>query len=170
VTKAKPVSRTQGAVDMVDKLLAEMDPQVLLAGALGAVAVKGGIIPPFTRMLMAMSSMGGITDGLAALDKDYAENKSKYLDVMTLGSWFGGGIPGILGTILFQSEKTVDGTTVTASTDQVNAAEAMRGAMAAGALEAMMMMAFMQNPGSMELVGKVIDKVGSGAGAALAAL
>jgi len=156
MTKPKPLARTQEAATVIDKLVAEIDPQVLLAGALGAVAVKGGMIPPFTRLLMAMGSFDG---DMTLLSSDYAENKDKYLNAFSAMSWYGGLVPGILGTIFFQSEKAQpDGTTASAT-----AAESMRGAMAAGMLEAMMMMAFMQNPGAMDLVGKLADKLGGGA-------
>ncbi len=165
---AKPVKGIESKAEALDRLVAELDPQLLLAGALGAVAVKGGLIPPFTRMLMAISNLGGSVDvALAAIDKDYQDNKTKYMDAFSALSFTGGLIPGIFGTIFFQSEKGnpswENPTPVPVNIAQVSAAEAMRGMMAAGALEAMMMMAFMQNPKAIETVTSLVKEAAGGA-------
>ena len=102
----KATSKAVEAATAIDKVFEQVDVEVLLAGALGAVAARGGIVPPFTRMLMAIGSMSTGTDAIAnTLIADYKENKDMYMDVFSGLSFVGGLIPGIFGTIFFQSKK-----------------------------------------------------------------
>lgn len=134
MTRKKAVNATQNAVSMADKLLAQIDPEIVLAGALGAVATAGGITPPLTRMLMAV---GGNTD----LGSDIADKAAQtYYDVAQWGS----PILFALGMSFGESQP---------STQQKATTQAV---VAAGAMEAMMMMAFMKNPNAMSSLASLI--------------
>lgn len=127
--RKKAANATQSAADIADKLLAQIDAEVLLAGALGAVATAGGITPPLTRLLMAV---GGNVD----LGSDIANKAAQtWYDVAQWGS----PILFALGMTFGESGGSQD-KNVKATTQAV---------IAAGAMEAMMMMAFMKNPNAM---------------------
>jgi len=152
--------------------------RLILAGALGGVASAYGMIGPFTRLMMAISASSGATqDVLDTITKDHDAQKA-LLDAATFVSLnpITFGIPTILMGLFFQSEKKViemkDGTKaeVEKTSEEKNAENARRAMIASGALEAMMMMAFMKNPGSMQMIGELIGSAKSGAGALLGAL
>jgi hypothetical protein len=133
MTRRKAVSKAQDAVNMADKLLAQVDPEVLLCGALGAVATAGGITPPLTRLLM---SIGGNVD----LGSDIANKAgTAWYDVAQFGS-----------PILFALGLSFGDN---ASTPAAKASQ--QAVIAAGAMEAMMVMAFMKNPAAMEMLSKL---------------
>jgi len=135
MTKAKAPSKAMERAEIADKLLAQIDPEVLLAGALGAVATAGGITPPLTRMLMAV---GGNTD----LGSDIANKAAQtWYDVAQWGS------PVLFALGLTFGENAPDAEK-RASTQAI---------VAAGAMEAMMMMAFMKNPSAMESLSKLVS-------------
>jgi hypothetical protein len=122
------------AVDWADKLLKELDAEVLIVGALGGVAASGGIVPPFTRLMMTFGGSGD--DFMQASWKALPLAPSPPLALLT--TWLSG--------------KDESGNTVDPSRYAVAAS---------GALEAMMMMTLMKNPGFLELIGKAVDKIPS---------
>ena len=134
--RKKAANATQSRVETLDKLLAQIDPEIVLAGALGAVATAGGITPPLTRMLMAV---GGNTD----LGSDIANKAATaWYDVAQFGS-----------PILFALGMTFG----ESGGSQDKAARASQQAVvAAGAMEAMMMMAFMKNPNAMSALASLV--------------
>ena len=138
--RKKAVKATESAVSMADKLLAEVDPEVLLCGALGAVATAGGITPPLTRLLMAV---GGNVD----LGSDIANKAGQtFYDVAQWGS----PVLFALGLTFGESGGSQD-KSVKATTQAV---------VAAGAMEAMMMMALMKNPNAMQAIASLIPTKG----------
>jgi len=136
MTRKKPVSATQTRADVADKLLAEIDPEVLLAGALGAVATAGGITPPLTRMLMAV---GGNVD----LGSDIANKAGQaWYDVAQFGS------PVLFALGMSFGDSKPDSA-------QKASAQAV---VAAGAMEGMMMMALMKNPNAIQAITSLATK------------
>jgi len=134
-----PRKAIETPVEAIDKLVSDLDAEVLLAGGLGAIAASRGIVPPFTRLLLALNSGLNIDDFLG-----------KALS-MGVSPWSGiGGVWASLAAGI--SGQWEDGTKV--SPDVYALA-------ASGALEAMMMMSLVKNPGFLELVGKLIDKAPS---------
>ena len=134
--RKKAANATQSRVETLDKLLAQIDPEIVLAGALGAVATAGGITPPLTRLLMAV---GGNVD----LGSDIANKAGQtWYDVAQWGS----PILFALGLSFGESGGSQD-KSVKATTQAV---------VAAGAMEAMMMMAFMKNPNAMQALTSLI--------------
>ena len=132
--RKKAVRATESASDVADKLLAQIDPEIVLAGALGAVATAGGITPPLTRLLMAV---GGNVD----LGSDIANKAGQtWYDVAQWGS------PILFALGMSFGDNSPD-KQVKASTQAV---------VAAGAMEAMMMMAFMKNPNAMQALTSLI--------------
>lgn len=133
--------------DILDKLLSDIDAEVLLAGALGAVAASGGITPPLTRILMVFSE--GVNVDLGAANAA----ASTWYDVAKWGS----PLAFILGPdVTFGSDKKDNETVIK-----------MRALMASGALEAMMMMSLAKNPGAIEAIGNAVAKAGGAAAALL---
>ena len=134
--RKKAASKAVEAADIADKLLAQIDAEVLLAGALGAVATAGGITPPLTRLLM---SIGGNVD----LGSDITNKAAQtWYDVAQWGS----PILFALGVSFGESGGSQD-KSVKATTQAV---------VAAGAMEAMMMMAFMKNPNAMSALASLV--------------
>jgi len=132
-----PGNAAETAIKGLDALLKEIDPEVLLAGSLGAIAASRGIIPPFTRLLMAMNS------SLQAEDI-----KEKALKV-SISPWAGIGTVWA-GIAAFATGRDEEGQPV--DPDKYALA-------ASGAMEAMMMMSLVKNPGFLELIGKGIEKI-----------
>ena len=175
--RKKAANATQTRVDAIDKIFEQVDAEVILAGALGGIASAYGMVGPFTRLMMGIAGAGGMTqDALNLISKDY-ELKKAVLDAATLfavGPGFS--VPGVLAGIFFQSEKKLmdigNGQTVEVDKTQQekDGENAQRALIASGALEAMMMMAFMKNPGSMQLISALMEKATSGVGALAKAL
>lgn len=169
--------KTESKADVLDKLFAQVDAEVLLAGALGGVASAYGMYGPFTRLMMAISSSSGATkEVLDTITKDH-ETQKALLDAGTLlavGPFFS--IPTLLAGIFFQSEKKVidlgngQKEEVNKTEEEKKADNARNALIASGALEGMMMMAFMKNPGSMQLISDLVAAGKSGAGALLTAI
>jgi hypothetical protein len=128
------------AIEGLDALMQEIDPEVLLAGALGAVAASRGIVPPMTRLLMTFSSNIDIKSDL--------ERMAGAVVAGPIG--LASGVWGSLTAAM--TGKTPEGEGV--PVDQYALA-------ASGALEAMMMMSLVKNPGLPELIGKLVDKIPS---------
>ena len=59
--RKKAANATQTRADVLDKIFAQVEPVELAVGALGAIATRGGLTPPITRMMQAFST-GEITD------------------------------------------------------------------------------------------------------------
>jgi len=60
----KAISKAQEASKALDRIFAEVDPNLVLAGLLGGTATAGGVIPPFTRLL---TTMGGSSQDINIL-------------------------------------------------------------------------------------------------------
>jgi len=133
------------AADIADKLMAEIDPEVLLAGMLGAIATYGGITPPLTRILEALS------------DKTVG---SDIVDIITFNPYVAayGAISGT-GWVSW-----VDLLTGGKPPDDPTEAEKQRkryALMAAGAMEGMMMMTLVKNEKMMGMIADLAGKLGS---------
>jgi len=141
--RAKKASKSDSEkiVEMVDRLVAQVDPEVILAGLLGGIAVQGGLKPPFTRMLemMSGSSSGDYSAALKAA--------LPWLPISPVGGFFIG-----LSELLSGD----DG-------DNKTAAVSARALVASGIMEGMIMMAAMKNPGTMEALGKGFEAIASSA-------
>lgn len=137
----KAVSKAQEASKALDRIFAEVDPNLLVAGLLGGTATLGGIIPPFTRLMMVMGDSGA----------DY----QKLFDAgaTTFGYGFAGVIPGLF--------KLYTGSTD--SNDPTGGDPTKAALFASGALEAMLMYKAFSTPGLLESVvsapAKIIDAV-----------
>lgn len=134
----------ESSADKFDKLFAQIDPEVMFAAFLGAMATYGGIVPPMTRLLMAIS---GKTD----VGKDINEGIAKFLTLspglalLSGGEWSN-------WYDLFNTLKPVP---KGASADAVEAHRLMIGMMASGAMEGMIMMTLVKS--HPELLGQSID-------------
>lgn len=136
---------TQGVrtrIDPQEPLMAvieRLDPEVILVGLLGGIAAGGGIVPPFTRML---SAFGGMSSDVTDLYNRMGPS------ALALGV----SPPAALLALL--TNKNEDGS---------SGPPERYALMASGALEAMVMMSLVKNPGFLEamgnLAGKAIDKI-----------
>jgi len=131
----KPVRATETRVDIADRLLAQVDAEVLLAGVLGATAALGGLTPPFTRMLQAVNE-----------ETDSQDYKNAILSVTG---------PGF---VYVQSKKVsdwiADMLTGNQGDSSVSPADKTKiwGLAASGALEGMILMSFVKNKDAMAAV------------------
>jgi len=137
--KRKSMEVKETKADIVDKLVGELEGDVLLAGALGAVAAAGGIVPPFTSLLSA------IPNGSTAAFDAWKAVAIAGSPVLTIAEWFGWLQTG----------------------DTSGKPIAQYAIAASGALEAMMMMTLMKNPATIEAIGNAVSGVGKTAGALL---
>ena len=92
----KAISKAQEASKALDRIFAEVDPNLILAGLLGGTATAGGIIPPFTRLMVTMggssqdidmlinalkaggygyAGLGGVLPGLFAIYSGYSNKE-----------------------------------------------------------------------------------------------
>jgi len=125
----------ESKADVVNKIFAEVDAEVFLAGMLGATAAAGGLTPPLTRLLQTFNT-GMSSDYsaiLAALSPAYA-----------------------IGTVAVSLADLIMGN----KDSQIDEKDRIKvyGLMASGALEAMIMMELVKNK---QLMGQFID-VGKG--------
>jgi len=132
--------KEETSADAFDKIFAEVDPETLLAAGLGGIAAAGGVVPPFTRLLMAFSDNSG------GLVEDY---KTLLLA--------GTGI-GPVWAVLLHYLKNEDPN----SKPPNNIAVA-----ASGALEAIIMMTFLKNPELVKLAIELAKDAASGLGGVL---
>lgn len=133
-----PGKGVETAIKGLDALFKEIDPEVLLAGSLGAIAASRGVIPPFTRLLMSWNtSVGEDVKAKAAT--------AAISPFAGIGTVWG-------GIAAFVAGKQEDGTPI--DPDKYALA-------ASGAMEAMLMMSLVKNPGFLELIGKGFDKLPS---------
>jgi hypothetical protein len=133
----KSESKAVDASETLDKLIAGVDPVVLMAGLLGATAAVGGVTPPFTRLLTAINqdvSTDDITKLLAVTGPGYIYYTSK-----SIASWLG------IGGEATSEDKT--------------AAVSRYALAASGAFEAMLMMTLVRNPATISAIGSAIGGV-----------
>jgi len=140
----KAVSKAQEASKALDRIFAEVDPNLIIAGFLGGTAAAGGLVPPFTRLL---SITGSGTAG------DY----QRLFDVASVfGLGPGGVIPGLFRLYLGEQERA--GQPVDSS-----AAVAQYALFCSGALEGMLMYKAFSSPGLLEAVvtqpAKIVDAI-----------
>jgi len=155
------VTREQKALDSLDKFIGELDPNLILVGLLGGLAAYGGIIPPFTRLLMMTSqASGGISAGnLIKSDWDKAA-----LAITAAGPTLltGGGFGTVFGLLL---KNQLQDQGMAPATAKQKAAEISQNAMfCSGALEAMMMFKAMSQPGLLEAVVRAPAEMLKGVG------
>jgi len=139
----KAQTKAQTRVEMLDRLLAEMDPEVLLAGLLGATAAAGGLTPPLTRLLQTFN------EALTGEGNDYAK---------VFLSMTGPGFVYTQATSLIEIITGTGGDEKTSAPDKIK----LYGLMASGALEGMIMMNLVKNK---EFMNQVLG-VGKSLGAA----
>jgi len=146
-------------VELWDKIFDNIDAETLLAAALGAVMVSGGIDPPLTHILKAWQTndaQGPVEQGI----------DSAWWDVVKLGSplamLFGGGTSvgsawtstAYLGSPLLFALGLTDG-----SAAQNESSIKARGAMASGAAEMMLLAMLMKNPQAQENILRAIESL-----------
>jgi len=147
--------------DILDKLFEEIDSQVLIAGILGGIATKGGLTPPLTRMMAAIS-----TDGIGGIAKDYAELVTK---TASPGYWIGKSVYDQASWMyVVITGKHSDGTRV--SDEEKEKTVALSALMAGGAAEYMIYMTLAKNPEFQKRAFDMITGAGSGAAAILSKL
>lgn len=143
----------QTKAEAIDKIFEEVDPEVILAALLGAVAAHGGITPPLTRILMTFSNGVNIKADL--------ENVAKIASPIAWAAYevnaplFGSMFDVIKG-------KSPKG----ATKEEQKAAIAPYAIMASGALEAMVVMTLVKNPATIQAIGQAISSTMSSAGGA----
>jgi hypothetical protein len=120
-TKAKRQAETQGKV--LDRVVLGIEPDVLMAGMLGAAAAMGGITPPLTLLLSAFN------DQVNSSTSTWHLISTPGWQLIT--EWIGG-----------QPSST-------SGMDPTDRAK-MLGQAASGALEAMLMMTLMKNPAALK--------------------
>jgi len=159
--------------DALDKIFAQVDPEVILVGGLGAIAAYGGITPPLTRILMSFSDIANLNpmrEALVVIEDSQKQLKGgnalimqfadRYLDPFKV-------IPKNSSGLLVKVDDVKDPTTI-----------AKYAVMASGAMEAMMVMTLLKNPATIQAIGNAVaagisatgdavSKVGGGAGAAV---
>jgi len=129
----KAISKAQEASKALDRIFAEVDPNLVLAGLLGGTATAGGIVPPFTRLLV---TMGGSSQDIDIL-----------INAVKAGGYGYGGLGGVLPGLfaIYSGYSQKDGTTPSGDPGP--------GALfASGALEAMLMYKAFSNPEVMKAV------------------
>jgi len=140
----KAISKAQEASKALDRIFAEVDPNLILAGLLGGTATAGGIIPPFTRLMMVMGDSGDdfkiLFDAAKAAQFGY--------------SGLGGVLPGLFA--IYSGYTSQDGS---GTKDPGPAA-----LFASGALEAMLMYKAFSSPGLLEAVVKAPAEIIKGVG------
>jgi len=152
MTKKKPLSRTETRADMIDKIFSQVDPTELAIGALGAVATKGGLTPPITRMMQAFST-GELSDPGSDFAKVLAMVSPAYGYYVYLPNWLEG---------VFGGSDVPD--------DKKQSAVAMSALMAAGAAEYMIFYNLARNPEFQKAAYSMMTSAAGGAGVLAKAL
>jgi len=129
----KAISKAQEASKALDRIFAEVDPNLVLAGLLGGTATAGGVIPPFTRLL---TTMGGSSQDINILIQGLQAAQYGY-------SGLGGVLPGLFA--IYSGYKGQEGSP--SAPDPGQAA-----LFASGALEAMLMYKAFSNPELMKTI------------------
>jgi len=146
MTKAKPVSKAQTRADLIDKVFAQVDPTELAIGALGAIATKGGLTPPVTRMMQAFST-GELTDPGSDFAKVLALVSPAYGYYVYMPNWL---------ESVFGSGDVPE--------DQKQSAVAMSALMAAGAAEYMIFYNLARNPEFQKAAYNMVTSAAGGVG------
>jgi len=157
----KTQERAASATEIWDRIFAEISPEVLLAGALGAIATKGGLTPPLTRMMQAISS-GEATE----IAKDYA---GLVLKTASPGYWISKSVYDQASWMYaVVTGKHSDGTNITDA--EKEASVTINALMAGGAVEYMIYMNLSKNPEFQKRAFDMMTGAGSGAAAILSKL
>lgn len=128
----KAISKAQEASKALDRIFAEVDPNLILAGLLGGTATAGGIIPPFTRLMV---TMGGSSQDIDILINALKAGGYGYAGL-------GGVLPGLFAIYSGYSNK-----------EPSTGGDPAPGALfASGALEAMLMYKAFSNPELMKTI------------------
>lgn len=144
--KAKAKAIKERWVEIADKLIQDIDAEVILAGLLGGTAAATGITPPLTRMLMIFNEN---------LNKDHYALLTAVIPGGHLLESGWRSLQGVLG-LGGESEKPEDPNYIAL--------------FASGALEAMLMMSLMKNPAFIGAVGNVASAGLKAAGQAIGGL
>jgi len=157
----KAAKKLSERVELWDKVFDSIDAETLLAAALGAVMVSGGIDPPITHILKSFATndtQGPIEQGI----------DSAWWDVVKLGSplamlFSGGASAGSawtsttkLGSPLLFVLGLTDG-----SAAENETSVKVRGAMASGAAEMMLLAMLMKNPQAQEHIIEAVKAAAS---------
>lgn len=87
----KAISKAQEATKALDRIFAEVDPQLAAAGLLGGMAAVGGIVPPFTRLLSMLAP--------GTADKDVVTAQARIIQILGFPGP-NGEPPGIMGILM----------------------------------------------------------------------
>ena len=142
------------ASEVIDRIFAEVDPEVLLAGLLGGIAAKGGLTPPFTSLLMSLSGDEGIANNLVDKFKLVYAAGSPALAWYTATDYLVNLLKDKREGNAQENEATVAASAIVAS----------------GAFEGMLMMTFAKNPEFQKTVYNMLSSGTSGLGALAKAL
>jgi len=125
----KAISKAQEASKALDRIFAEVDPNLIIAGFLGGTAAAGGLVPPLTRLLSIVNTAGSSQD---------------YQRLFEIGNVFaygpGGLIPGLFRLYLGEQERA--GGPAPGEQESI----AQYALFCSGALEGMLMYNAMKNP------------------------
>jgi len=145
----------------IDRFVNEVDLNLAMVGMLGGVAAYGGILPPFTRLLMTVAGSTGGPDAISAIipDKDKFSVAASYLSP---GGFMGAGAGTLIGSLL-KNYLESNGTSPEAS-EALAKQISSTAAFASGALEAMLMYKAFSNPevmkGVLAMPGEIIKGIG----------
>jgi hypothetical protein len=148
--------------ESLDRFIGELDPNMILCGLMGGMAAYGGIIPPFTRILMTVASASGGPMKVDAMipDKDKLMIAAAALSPMGL---LGGTGATLFGSLL-KKQLMEQGTTEQMAETEANKIVATA-TFCSGALEAMLMYKAFSSPETMKAVigmpGEILKGIGS---------
>lgn len=145
------------SAELIDKIFAQVDPTEAALGILGAIATRGGLTPPFTRLMMSIAN-----DGAEKVAKDWVDLSLKATSPLYLWQSSEYGFFGTLSRLF--SKLNPDGSKKT--TEQQELDSKSSAAMSMGAAEYILMYNLFSNP---EFQKKMFEMV-SGSGAGLAAI
>lgn len=150
------------AAEILDRFTNEIDVNMLLCGALGGLAAYGGIVPPFTRLLMMTSAASGGMDLGGLLKNDY-EKAAVIVSAMTPGALLGGFAGTLIGVFI---KRQLEDSGMSSDAAEIKAAEITQTAtFASGALEGMLMYKAMSQPGVIQSVIGMPAEILKGLGA-----
>ena len=146
--RKKAVRATETRADVIDKIFTQVDPEIVAAGLLGAVAARGGLVPPLTQLLMSITADGGVAESI----------KNTWMDVAKLGS-----VGWMAGEFAYTNVQTLVGLfspPPNATESEKKALISSQAIMASGAMEGMMMMAFMKNKEAQRTLIEAVKGIG----------
>lgn len=150
--RKKAANARETRADVLDKIFAQVSPVEASMGVLGAIATRGGLVPPFTRLMMAITN-----EGAEEVAKDYAALMLKIGS--PLYAWQSSEY-GFFGNLMsLFSKLNPDGSQKSADQQDIDSRSAA--AMAMGAAEYMLMYNFASNP---EFQKRVFDLMSGSAG------